>query len=83
MNTNCLEGKRCPKCGHEDEILVYASMWVSLQDDGTDPFADSTKHCRGVEYDDYSGARCPKCGYEGTLDKWEIDWQPELGGDAP
>ena len=28
-NTNCLEGVRCPSCGHDDEVLVYASMWVS------------------------------------------------------
>jgi len=71
MNTNCLEHKRCPKCGHGDEIVVKVAMWVSLADNGTDPYADSTKHCGEVDYDDRSPARCPECGFEGILFNWE------------
>jgi Zn ribbon nucleic-acid-binding protein len=71
-NVNCLENKRCPKCGHPDEIVVYASMWVSVQDDGTDPFADSTKICGGVDYDETSSAKCPECSYEGKLGDWTV-----------
>ncbi len=70
MNSNCLEGKACPKCGYEDEVLVHASMWVSLMDSGTDVYADSVGMCGGAEYDSYSGASCPKCGYEGNLGDW-------------
>ena len=71
-NINCLEGKKCPKCGHEEEIVVCVSMWVSLRDDGTDPFADSTKHCVDVEYDDDSDARCPECDHCGKLKEWDV-----------
>lgn len=63
---------RCPKCGHEDEIIVYASMWVSLTDDGTDPFADSTNDRDGVEYDDDSAAECPECEHAGKLKEWKV-----------
>jgi predicted RNA-binding Zn-ribbon protein involved in translation (DUF1610 family) len=71
-NTNCLANKRCPNCGYADEIVVYASMWVSVQDDGTDPFADSTKNCGGVDYDETSDTQCPECGHNGTLGDWDI-----------
>ena len=71
MNTNCLVGMRCPKCGCEDEILVRAEMWVSLQDDGTDPFSDSLKMLGDVAYDGDSDAACPECGHEGKLGEWE------------
>lgn len=66
-NINCLEGLACPKCGQDDELLVVAKMWVSLRDDGTDPFADSTKMCGDVEYDNDSSAQCPECGFHGEL----------------
>ena len=77
MSTNCLQGLRCPKCWHEEEILVKASMWVSVQDDGTDPFADSTKNRGGTEYDYGSEAACPECKYEGKLADWDIASQPK------
>jgi ribosomal protein S27AE len=70
VNVNCLENKRCPKCGEEDEIVVFASMWVSLTDDGTDPFADSTRNMGGVEWEDKSPAHCPSCGYDGIMANW-------------
>jgi rubrerythrin len=72
VNVNCLENMRCPKCGEEDEILVYASMWVSLTDDGTDPYADSTRNMGGVEWEDKSPAHCPSCGHDGILANWEV-----------
>jgi len=69
-NTNCMENKRCPKCGQEDELVVYAGMWVALRDDGTDPFADSTRHMGGVDYAHSSPTVCPACGYTGILNTW-------------
>jgi len=71
VNVNCLENMRCPKCGEEDEILVYASMWVSLTDEGTDPYADSVRNMGGVEWENKSEARCPSCGHAGILANWE------------
>jgi len=71
MNVNCLENKRCPECGYDGEILVFASMWVSLTDDGTDPYADSTRNMGGVEWENKSAAHCPSCGHAGILADWE------------
>lgn len=71
-NKNCLEGKACPKCGYADEVLVYASQWVSLTDDGTDSMADSVKGIAGDNYDGDSGARCPQCGKTGVFDEWDV-----------
>lgn len=75
MNTNCLEGLKCPECGYEDEILVYAEMWVSLTDDGTDSFADSLKHRSDVAYDENRDAECPNCQHVGRLKEWRITKQ--------
>jgi hypothetical protein len=72
MNKNCLEGKRCPKCGQEDEILILTPMWVSLKDDGTDPFADSLKMLGDVDYGHATVARCPVCQYEGVMSDFEV-----------
>jgi len=72
MNMNCLEGIKCPGCGQTDEFLVYASMWVSLTDDGTDPHADSVDNMGGTEYDENSPTRCPKCDYEGELGEFDL-----------
>lgn len=55
MNTNCLEGIRCPKCGQEDEFLIYASSWFQFTDDGTGDFGD-------VEYDNTAPIECRDCG---------------------
>jgi len=71
VNINCLAGMRCPKCKHADEVLVLAKMWVSLTDDGTDPYADSTKACGDVDYGDASEAKCPECGHEGLMCDWQ------------
>jgi DNA-directed RNA polymerase subunit RPC12/RpoP len=32
-NTNCLEGIRCPKCGHEDAFKIEAKVLVELRAD--------------------------------------------------
>jgi hypothetical protein len=72
MNTNCLEGKRCPNCKQEDEILILTPMWVSLRDDGTDPFADSLKNKGDVEYDENTLAGCPECHFLGTIKDFNI-----------
>ena len=68
-NKNCLEGKRCPKCKYEDEVLVLATIWTSLKDDGTDHNADSIDDT-SVEYDDDSLASCPVCHHLGEFREW-------------
>lgn len=78
-NENCLKGKRCPGCGYEDEVNVYASMWVSVKDDGTDPFADSVDNHGGTDFDENSDAECPECGHEGKFGEWDT---PETKSDT-
>jgi rubredoxin len=78
MNTNCLEGYKCPSCGREDKLLVYASMWVAVMDDGTDPHDDSLDMKGGTEYDDDSNAECPGCRFAAKLKDFEII-SPESG----
>jgi len=67
MNTNCLEGKRCPKCKQESEILIFTRTWVSLTDDGTDPLADSLKNKSDVDYSEHELAECPECHFAGRV----------------
>lgn len=68
MNTNCLEGMKCPKCGNESKLLVQVLSWVALTDDGTDPFDDEVDMESGAGWDEKSGMACPECGFEGTVD---------------
>lgn len=56
-NTNCLENRRCPKCGQEDAISVDSRKWVMVHDDGLDFEGDTY-------YDDDSDAQCPECAFE-------------------
>ena len=72
LNTNCLMGYACPKCGNDDELLIRGTMWMSLTDQGTDPYTDATKMCGDVEYSGLSETRCPKCDFMGTLDDFRI-----------
>ena len=61
MNTNCLEGWKCPKCGQEDEFRVTAVTTVRLIDNGIDDEEG------GFEYNEDSPARCPECGVTSTV----------------
>ena len=61
-NVNCLEGKRCPKCGSYGPFEVVVSMRILLHDNGTDNAEDGT-----TEYDDQAPTTCCACQYEGTF----------------
>lgn len=63
-NTNCLENRKCPKCGQEDRFHVAAQSIFVVVDDGTDGHYD-------VEYDDESYADCPDCGWWGCWKQTE------------
>jgi len=54
-NENCLEGRRCPKCGSYGPFTVLTQQWVTLTDDGTD---DPPKDHGDVEYDEDAPASC-------------------------
>jgi hypothetical protein len=61
-NVNCLEDKRCPKCGSYGPFEVVASMRILLHDSGTENAEDGT-----TEYDDRALTTCCACQYEGTF----------------
>lgn len=60
MNTNCLEGFKCPRCEHTACFDIQASSLFTMIDDGEDNHAD-------VEWEDHSYCRCGGCGYESTV----------------
>jgi DNA-directed RNA polymerase subunit RPC12/RpoP len=59
-NTNCLEGIRCPKCGHEDSFKIEATVLVLVTDDGTEDLGNS-------EWDADRYCECDNCRYAGTI----------------
>lgn len=59
-NTNCLEGIRCPKCGHEDAFKIETKVLVLVTDDGAEDFGDS-------EWDSNHYCECDNCHYSGTI----------------
>ena len=61
-NVNCLDGKRCPKCGSYGPFEVVVSMRVLLYDNGSDDAEDGS-----IEYDDSALAACYACRYEGRF----------------
>ena len=69
-NTNCLENRRCPKCGQDEHFQVVATSVFDILDDGTDDHQD-------VEYDEQSEAYCPGCNWAGT---WgQLYKEPDAG----
>jgi hypothetical protein len=45
-NTNCLQGMRCPKCGHEDSFKIEVIAIVLVTDDGAEDLGNA-------EWDDH------------------------------
>lgn len=62
-NMGCLQGIKCPKCGHEDGFGIDATSTFSVSDDGTDDHHD-------VEWNGTSWVTCDKCQHGGEL--WEF-----------
>jgi hypothetical protein len=66
-NVNCLDGKRCPKCGSYGPFEVVVSIRVLLHDNGSDDAEDGS-----IEYDDSALAMCHGCGYEKKFGEFNI-----------
>lgn len=66
-NINCLDGKRCPKCGSYGPFEVVVSMRVLLYDSGSDDAEDGA-----IKYDDNTFAICDACKYEGKFGKFNV-----------
>lgn len=69
-NSNCLDGMCCPDCGNEDELLIAATMFVSVRDDGTDPYV-GTFEDHSQDWDDNSACKCPECQHVGTVGEFK------------
>lgn len=57
-NENCLEGKKCPKCGSYGPFQITATSVFEMHDDGTDNHGD-------VEFDGSAPSSCPSCSHTG------------------
>jgi hypothetical protein len=67
-NTNCLQGIRCPKCGHEDSFKIEATVLVLVTDDGTEDLGHS-------EWDADYYCECDNCHHSGTIKDFQIENQ--------
>lgn len=66
-NSNCLSGKRCPRCGSYGPFEIVVSMRVLLYDTGTDDADDGS-----IEYGDDALTMCYACRYEGKLGNFDV-----------
>lgn len=66
MNTNCLKGVMCPKCGHTERFKIKASVWVEVEDQGTDPMLPG----QDIEWEDDSFIDCGECGSVGRISEF-------------
>ncbi len=86
MNTNCLEGIRCPECGSYGPFGIGTHCSAIVHDDGVEETS-------GHEWDKFSPITCQKCDHDGAvgdftvsgfhLNEYEIDRAyggPQEGG---
>lgn len=73
MNTNCLEGLRCPQCGNNAKLVIAGNSFFEVTDDGTESHGD-------VEWDNNSATRCPECHFAGLLK--QFDGRDDIVDDA-
>lgn len=62
MNSNCLAGIKCPKCGALAPFCIEARIVVRAYDDGTE-------HINGADtyWDEDSACVCDACDYSGKV----------------
>jgi hypothetical protein len=60
MNTNCLEGMQCPKCGSFGPFHIRAECTSLVHDSGIEDKWD-------VEWSDENACWCVDCRHEGTV----------------
>ena len=60
MNTNCLAGIRCPKCGSEGPVIIEVPHQVVMGDEGAEDTGGD------LHWDSDSYMQCVECEWEGT-----------------
>jgi hypothetical protein len=68
MNTNCLEGIKCPDCGNEESFMVTVTGITKVTDDGTD-------HVTDLEWAEDAPTICNQCQRTG---KWNDFLAPKF-----
>ena len=63
MNSNCLEGIKCPACGNEDAFRIRCTTLATVEDDGVMEHGD-------MEWDDSSYIHCVECLASGMVGKF-------------
>jgi hypothetical protein len=66
LNSNCLDGMRCPKCGSLEPFIIGANCAVKMYDDGSDEYIDP-------EWEDDSYCSCCRCDFTGEVYDFTID----------
>ncbi len=75
-NENCLEGKRCPKCGSYGPFAIRGTAWFEVDDDGSTEFED-------LEYDAHCLTMCRQCQYSSSYGNFDDPETKEKKPDAP
>jgi len=67
MNTNCLQGLRCPnaQCQSEGPFRIVAESTFEVHDDGTEHIGD-------VEWTDDSYCQCVMCSHHGAVSDFSL-----------
>ncbi len=65
VNTNCLEGIKCPDCGNEKAFYIQSTAVMHVTDDGAECRSD-------IEWDDDSHTQCPACERTGKLAEFRV-----------
>ena len=61
MNTNCLKGMQCPKCGSEGPFVIEVPATVLMSDDG------EVEHAIDTIWEDTSFCGCDDCDHVGDV----------------
>ena len=61
MNSNCLKGFKCYRCGSEEPFIIQIVTTVKMYDDGSE-LLDTA-----IEWDDQNYCECCNCHYYGTV----------------
>jgi hypothetical protein len=67
MNTNCLQGLRCPECGAYEPFAIEVQALALIYDAGTE-----SGDMRRVLWDDTSWCACFDCDWTGTVADFRV-----------
>jgi hypothetical protein len=71
MNSNCLEGLQCPKCGSYEPFDIEIKTVVRMWDDG------SEEGTGDQEWGADSYCECQQCHHYGTVKDFHIGYNAE------